>query len=309
MFKPQVFGKYLLVDKISHGGMGEVYKAKSFGVQGFEKLFAIKRILPKLGKSPAFIDMLADEAKIIVSLSHSNIAQVFEFNEVDTTYYLAMEFIHGKDLRTIIEKTEKLPIEIAAYLIAELSKGLYYLHNVSNEKGQKLNIIHRDISPRNVIVSFEGEVKIIDFGIANASNRAFTIGNDIFVGKYSYMSPEQLLRKELTHKSDIFSSGIVLYELLFGKLPPGKLKDRHLVELDKENIDVDPALEKKLLATLPLELRGILEKATAVDPKARYENALVFYNDLINFIGHYQKRIDSFTLSHYIKTLFTAEIY
>ncbi len=297
------------MDKISHGGMGEVYKAKSFGVQGFEKLFAIKRILPKLSKTNAFIDMLADEAKIIVSLNHSNIAQVFEFNEVEKIYYLAMEFIHGKDLRSIMEKTENVPIEIAAYLIAELCKGLHYLHNVKNETGQKLNIVHRDISPRNIIVSFEGEVKIIDFGIANASNRAFTIGNDIFVGKYSYMSPEQLLGKELSHKSDIFSAGIVLYELIFGKLPPGKIKDRNLLALDKENIDVDPALEKKLLAKLPDELRATIEKAVAVNPQDRYENALLLYNDLMTFISHYQKRVDSFILSHYIKNLFSSEMY
>jgi serine/threonine protein kinase len=271
MFKPQVFGKYLLIDKISHGGMGEVYKAKSFGSQGFEKLFAVKRILPKLSKTSAYIDMLADEAKIIVHLSHSNIAQVYEFSEVDKTYYLAMEFVHGKDVRSILERTENVPIEVAAHLIAELCRGLHYLHNVTNDQGEKLGIVHRDISPRNIIVSFEGEVKIIDFGIANARTRAFTIGNDIFVGKYSYMSPEQLTGKNLTHKSDIFSSGIVLYELIFGKLPPGKIRDRNLIQLDKENIDVDPHLEKKLLEKLPAELRSIIEKATAIRAEDRYD--------------------------------------
>jgi len=221
MPKLQKFGKYLLLNKISHRGMGEVYKAKSSGVQGFEKLFAIKRILPKLAQSKPFIDMLGDEAKISVSLSHSNIAQIYEFDRIDETYYLAMEFIHGKDLRSILESASAIPIEIACYVIAELAKGLHYLHMASDDSGKKLNIVHRDISPRNIIVSFDGEVKIIDFGIANASNRAFKIGNDIFVGKYSYMSPEQLLGKELTCQSDIFSAGIVFYELLFKKLPLG----------------------------------------------------------------------------------------
>ncbi len=309
MYKPQVFGKYLLLDKISHGGMGEVYKAKSFGLQGFEKLFAIKRILPKLSQTKTFIDMLVDEAKIIVSLNHSNIAQVYEFNRIADTYYLAMEFIHGRDLRAIIEKVDSFPYEIACYLVAELARGLHYLHNVSDSNGKKLSIIHRDISPRNVIVSFEGEVKIIDFGIANASNRAFPIGNDIFVGKYAYMSPEQLLGKPLTHKSDIFSAGIVLYELLFKQLPLGKVKDKNLLELDKDISDIDPKLDKKLLKTLPEELYKILLKATAIDPNDRYDNALALYKDTMGFIVNSNQRIDSFLVSQYIKNLFSSEIY
>ena len=306
---PQIFGKYILLDKISHGGMGEVYKAKSFGVQGFEKLFAIKRILPKLSSSKPFIDMLGDEAKISVSLSHSNIAQIYEFDCIDKTYYLAMEFIHGKDVRSILESVDAIPVEIACYVIAELAKGLHYLHTATDGNGKKLDIVHRDISPRNIIISFEGEVKIIDFGIANASNRVFKIGNDIFVGKYAYMSPEQLLGQELTHRSDIFSAGIVLYELLFKKLPLGKMRNINLIELGKEFIDVDPKLDKRLLKTIPEELETILGKATAIDPHNRYQDALTFYKDLMGFIVNFRTRVDSFVVGSYIKNIFSNEIY
>jgi serine/threonine protein kinase len=307
-FKPQIFGKYILIDKISKGGMGEVFKAKSFGSQGFEKFFAIKRILPKLSKDKSFITMLADEAKIIVSLSHSNIVPVYEFNQVADTYYLAMEFIHGKDLRALMERVDSIPFEIAGYFVAELSKGLHYLHIVKDAGGKKLGIVHRDISPRNIIVSYNGEVKIIDFGIANASTRAFHIGNDIFVGKYAYMSPEQLLGKGLTPQSDIFSAGIVLYELLFKKLPLGRMNDRKVLALGEDEAAVDPLLDKNLLSTLPQGLRSIIEKATAVHPEDRYQNALALYTDLSRFIVTHDDSINAFTMSQYIKSNFAQDM-
>ncbi len=310
MYKPHAFGKYLLLEKISHGGMGEVYKAKSYGSKGFEKICAIKRILPKYSNNTSFITMLADEAKIIVSLSHSNIAHVYEFNQIADSYYLAMEFIHGKDLRSIIERVSTIPPEIASYFVAELSKGLHYLHTARDVSGNKLGIVHRDISPRNVIVSYDGEVKIIDFGIAHARNRAFTIGNDIFVGKYAYMSPEQLLGKELTPQSDIFSAGIVLYELLFKKLPPGRMGNRSALILDESDTShVDPKLDKNLMNTIPKELKDIIEKATAINPDDRYKNALGLYTDLMRFIMNSNDSVNDFTTANYIKTLFSSDIH
>ncbi len=308
MFKPQAFGKYLLIDKISNGGMGEVYKARSHGSQGFEKVFAIKRILPKLSKEKSFIAMLADEAKIIVSLAHSNIVEVYEFNQVADTYYLAMEFIQGKDLRSIMERVDAIPYEIACYVMVELSKGLHYLHIAKDPAGKKLGIVHRDISPRNIIVSFDGEVKIIDFGIANARCRAFTIANDIFVGKYAYMSPEQLLGRELSPQSDIFSAGIVLYELIFKQLPPGRLGNRSILVLNNDIKDVDPKLDKRLMSTLPQELKTIIQKATNINPDDRYRSALDFHTDLISFILSNHKQVHSFSVAHFIKKTFTADV-
>ncbi|MBI4124969.1 MAG: serine/threonine protein kinase, partial [Deltaproteobacteria bacterium] len=172
-FEPKQFGKYFLLEKLAVGGMAEIYKAKTYGAEGFEKLLAIKRILPHAAEDKDFISMLIDEAKLSVVLSHANIVQVFDLGKAENDYFISMEFIHGVNLRDILyrlrEKEKKLPMELAAYCASEICKGLDYAHRKTDSNNQPLGIVHRDISPQNILISYEGEVKIVDFGIAKAA--------------------------------------------------------------------------------------------------------------------------------------------
>ncbi len=188
------FGKYVLLERISVGGMAEVFKAKAFGIEGFEKLVAIKRILPTLAEDGDFIEMFIDEAKICGQLNHVNICQIFELGRVGDSHFIAMEYVWGKDLLQIQNRNRKLrttmkPV-MAAWVGAKMCEGLDYAHR--KKRRRQLNIIHRDISPQNILISYEGEAKIIDFGIAKAATRSSRTQAGVLKGKFGYMSPEQV---------------------------------------------------------------------------------------------------------------------
>src|SRR5678809_1603796 len=192
--KPIQFGKYYLLDRINVGGMAEVWRAKAFGVEGFERLLAVKRILPNIAEDEEFITMFIDEAKIAVQLQHANIAQIFDLGKVDESFFIALEYVHGRDLRSIFDrmrnKGESLPIAMACYVTMQVCEGLDYAHNKRDGQGRELNLVHRDISPQNVLIGYEGEVKLIDFGIAKAAGKASKTQAGILKGKFGYMSPE-----------------------------------------------------------------------------------------------------------------------
>src|SRR6185295_16291883 len=194
--KPLQFGKYYLLDRINVGGMAEVFKAKAFGVEGFERLVAVKRILPNIAEDEEFITMFIDEAKIAVQLQHANIAQIFDLGKVDDSYFIALEYVHGKDARAIFDRARQLgqitPVSQACFVIMKVCEGLDYAHNKRDAAGQELNLVHRDVSPQNVIASYEGEIKLIDFGIVKAEGRATRTLAGLVKGKFAYMSPEQL---------------------------------------------------------------------------------------------------------------------
>jgi serine/threonine protein kinase len=219
--QPIQFGKYFLLERINMGGMAEVFRAKAYGVEGFERLVAVKKILPSISEDKEFIRMFIDEAKIAVQLSHANIAQVFDLGRVGGSYYIALEHVHGRDLRALYdrcrEKSAPMPVAQACFIIQKVCEGLDYAHNKRHENGDELGLVHRDVSPQNVLVSFEGEVKIIDFGIAKAAGRCSRTQAGILKGKFAYMSPEQERGQAINRRSDVFSTGIVLYELLTGK--------------------------------------------------------------------------------------------
>src|SRR5256714_3581897 len=221
MAEPVVFGRYLLLERIAAGGMAEVYKAKSYGVAGFEKLLVIKKILPHLSQNERFVSMFIKEAKIAVNLNHKNVVQVFDLGKVADDYYIAMEYVHGRDLREITRACAKkripLPLSIACYLLAEIAAGLDYAHRRKDTDEQPLNIIHMDISPQNVLVSFEGDVKIADFGIAHAVGGDGKMKGGVLRGKYAYMSPEMANGKPVDQRTDIFSAGGILHELITGR--------------------------------------------------------------------------------------------
>ena len=220
-FEPQAFGRYYLVDTIAVGGMAEVFKAKSFSEGGFEKLLCIKRILKHLSGNDEFVEMFIDEAKISVELQHPNIVPIYDFGKIQTNYFIAMECVEGKDvkgiLRKLAEKRKLLPPEYAVYIAHETCKGLDYAHKKTNLRGEPFGIIHRDISPSNILVAYNGEVKIADFGIAKARISAYNTKDGVLKGKFEYMSPEQASGEGLSFKSDIFCTGIILHEMLTGR--------------------------------------------------------------------------------------------
>ncbi len=307
-FQPKPFGKYFLIEKLATGGMAEIYKAKTFGVDGFEKQLAIKRILPHCSNDKEFIHMLIDEAKLSVLLSHTNIAQVFDLGKVGDDYFISLEFVDGSNLREVMNRAqetgEALPAEIAVYIMSEICKGLDYAHSKKDSDGNPLNIVHRDVSPQNVLISYEGEVKIVDFGIAKAAmNMSHTMAG-VLKGKITYMSPEQALGKPVDYKTDIFSAGLILYELLTGKkFFTGDTQFEVLKKIRSTRIT-----ESSFPDSIPAGLKVILAKALAYSQKDRFENAGDMQLELTKYLYSTYLDFSPRKLSNLMRRLFSDEI-
>ncbi|MBM4291084.1 MAG: serine/threonine protein kinase, partial [Deltaproteobacteria bacterium] len=217
----ELFGPYQLIERIAAGGMAEIFKARTLGQYGFEKTLAIKRLHPRYTQHPEFVEMLKQEAKIAVGLSHPNIVQIFDLGRVQEHFFIAMEYIHGRDLNQTFNRLntrrERWPLEAALYVLSQVCAGLDHAHRQRGPDGQLLRLIHRDVTPQNVMVSTEGDVKLVDFGIAKVLNSTHETEAGIIKGKFCFMSPEQAHGARLDHRTDIFSAGIVLYELLAGR--------------------------------------------------------------------------------------------
>jgi serine/threonine protein kinase len=303
------FGKYYFLERISVGGMAEVFKAKSFGVEGFEKLIAIKRILSNVAEDEDFISMFIDEAKIAVQLNHANIAQIFDLGNIDGSYFIALEYVHGKDLRTIWDRHNRrnllLPIPMSVYIMIRMCEGLDYAHRKKNAAGNDLNIVHRDVSPQNILVSYEGEVKIIDFGIAKAADKASRTQAGILKGKFGYMSPEQVRGLPLDGRSDIFSAGIILYELLTGeRLFIGESDFSTLEKV--RNVEILPPTTYN--RKIPDALEKIVLKALSKDPDDRFKTAYDMQEELQRFLIMNKSNFGRKDLAAYMKRAFKTDI-
>ena len=285
MTSPITFGKYMLLERINIGGMAEVFKAKAFGIQGFERILAIKRILPNMAEDEEFINMFIDEARIAVQLAHPNVVSIYELGKFESQYYIAMEYVPGKDLRQVLDgfrkHNETMPIAAAAYVVAKICEGLDYAHHKADNAGKPLNLIHRDVSPQNILLSYEGAVKITDFGIVKAEDRASKTQAGVLKGKFGYMSPEQVRGLEIDRRSDIFAVGILLYEALTGKrLFIGesdfstleKVRNAEVVPPSHHNPRVGEALERVVL------------KALARERDERYQWAMELHDDLQRYL-------------------------
>ena len=303
------FGQYILLDKVGSGGMAELFKAKKVGIEGFERVLAIKRILPHLSSDEEFIDMFIAEAKLVALLSHKNITQVYDFGKIGQNYFIAMEYIRGKDLRGLLkrcnEKNIKFPITLAVFIAKEVASGLSYAHRQKDSMEKSLNIIHRDVSPQNILISYDGDVKVVDFGIAKAGSQSRTT-TGVLKGKLSYMSPEQAWGKTIDHRSDIFALGIVLYEMLTGeRLFKG---DSEINTLEKVRAaQIDP-LPSSINAGLPAELEAKLLKALAREVTERYQNASDLEADLGNILFELLRADPALSLKQFMHSLFKAEI-
>ena len=270
----QRFGDFVLVNRIAQGGMAELFLAKRRGVEGFEKTVAIKRILPELSWNREFVSMFINEAKIAARLSHPNIVQIFDFGKIDTYYFIAMEYVHGENLREILkrcaEKGVKMSADLAASVIARACAGLDHAHRKTDESGRPLRIIHRDVSPQNVLISFEGEVKVVDFGIAKAAAESPEATRGVLKGKLAYLAPEQVSGANLDARSDIFAIGLVFYELLVGRKVFDKADPAEILDAI---MHVDSAQIAKSVPDIDRNLREVLRRSLHVDPNERYNTA------------------------------------
>ena len=307
VFEPKQFGKYQLLDKIAIGGMAELFRAKLTGAQGFEKLIAVKRILPNLSREANLVTAFIDEAKLAALLHHENIIQIYDFGSMDEQYFIAMEYLFGKDLRTITRtaraKDLALGLENILYIISRICAGLDYSHNLRDLQGKPLNIIHRDINPQNILITYEGQVKIIDFGIAKAASHNTQTRENLIKGKLAYMSPEQANGQKIDHRSDIFSTGIILYELLAARrMFSGETM--HVLSLVRD-AEYDPPEE--VIPELPDKLNAILHQALAKDPDERYQSAGEMLADIEEFMFERSLRPNARSFAGYLKELFEEE--
>lgn len=306
-FEPTRFGKYLLVERIAIGGMAEVYKAKSYGLMGFEKLLVIKKILPRLSRNREFIQMFVNEAKIAVSLNHANIGQVYDLGRVGGDYYIAMEYIHGQDLMRIMRRGRSLgrgiDARLGVFLISEVARGLEYAHHLRDPAGRPLQVVHRDISPHNVLISFEGDVKLLDFGIARMG-RELESGQKPAGGKFGYMSPEHVGEGPIDHRSDIFCTCIVLWELVTGsRLLAGKDRDERLELIRHGRVPPPHTVNPEV----PEDLSRILMRGLAADPDARYARAGDLQDALVGWLHDRGARVSRADLGSFVQDLFADE--
>ncbi|RKH04733.1 serine/threonine protein kinase [Corallococcus sp. CA053C] len=279
-------GKYQLVRKLASGGMAEVFLVKAAGPRGFEKTLVLKRILPHLAEDEAFVEMFLGEAKLAAQLDHPNVVQIFDFGEADGSYFLAMEYIDGPTLRRLIKQSvaqqAPLPVAVCAKLVASAAEGLAFAHELADpETGAPLGLIHRDISPENILVSRQGAVKVVDFGIAKVAGQSHRTQTGVVKGKVAYMPPEQLQAKAMDARVDVYALGMVLYELLTGRRPFEATTDVSMMQAILFEPFV-PALERR--SDLPVAMQRILEKALAKDREQRYPDCRAFQADLERFV-------------------------
>jgi len=298
--------RYILAKRIARGGMAEIYLGKHVGEDGFQRLCAIKRILPHYAADQEFIQMFRDEAHICKRLQHANIVRVEGFEEVEGSYAIIMEFVDGSDLRTALHASEqskkKLTTPMACFIIAEAARGLHYAHTKVDEITQQpLGIVHRDISPQNILVSYEGEIKVTDFGIADAESKLTETRPGIVKGKYSYMSPEQISAKQVDARTDVFALSIVLWEMLaMRRLFQGENEVDTIQRVKNCKIDVEL---RQVNPDVDEELDLIVKKGLARDTKKRYKNAAEFEKELRR---HMSRRYPEFTpqdLGAYLKSV------
>jgi serine/threonine protein kinase len=294
--------RYQILDRIDAGGMAEVFKAKSISMQGFERLVAIKRIHPNLVENDKFLNMFLDEAKLSLSLNHANIVQVFDIGRSAETYFIVMEYVDGINLKalidTLLQRDLRIPVAQAAYILNEVCKGLAHAHQKRDLDGNHLGIVHRDVSPPNVLVSTEGEVKLTDFGLAKGVFQAELTDPGVVKGKFGYLSPEAAHAHEVDIQTDVFACGIVLWEVLTGRrLFQGK-SDLKTLELVRKADVVPPSTYNP---DVPADLDHIVLKALAREKKDRYLSAQALGSDLHGFLFKHALQVSAYDIATLVR--------
>ena len=303
-----MLGRYQLMFMLGQGGMGEVHLARLTGAAGFEKLCIVKTVLPNLMGDQNFIDRFHHEARVLVQLTHSNIAQVYDMGDVDGTLYMAIEYVPGVDLSRVETRVERqravMPIPIAVFIGQQINEALGYAHRKAGVDGMPLGIVHRDVSPQNVMVSYEGEVKVIDFGLAKSTARSQKTLPSTVMGKLGYMSPEQAVAKPVDHRSDIFSSGIVVWEMLAGKsMYTGGTMSEMVVQMAMGEVPSLSAARPDISPTL----EQIVMRALAKDPAARYQRADDFARALNELAVREQMTVGAEDVGNYVRAMCPEE--
>jgi TonB family protein len=306
---PDRFGQYEILERIASGGMAELYRARRSGVEGFQKIVAIKKILPHLADNEGFIAMFADEAKLAAQLNHPNIVHIYDLGKIEAGgYFIAMEHVEGRDLRAILESAREvgmtLPVPLGVYVASKVASALDYAHRRRDGEGRDLHIVHRDVSPQNILISFEGDIKLCDFGIAKAASKVSQTESGALKGKIQYMSPEQAWGKPIDKRSDLFSLGVVLYELLTEqKLFRG---DSDLTVLEQVRAAAVTA-PSAVNPDVPKALDAIVLRALAREPEERYANASDMLRDLEQVLYSYSPAPGSADLAIFLHRLQAEE--
>lgn len=300
--KKMTHDRYRVVERLEAGGMAEVFRGEAVSVQGFKKSIAIKRVLPHLAQNKNFIAMFLDEARLGARLNHANIVQVFDIGAADNTYFIVMEFIDGGNLRSVMESLRKqgrtVPLKEAVWICMEACRGLSYAHESFDEAGNPLEIVHRDISPPNIMLSRRGEVKLTDFGLAKATTQLEKTDPGVVKGKYSYLSPEAASGLGVDARADIFSLGIVLWEMLTGRRLFQGDNDYQTVKLVQQanipslvgsHVEIDPDFE------------AVLMKSLAREPAQRYASARDFGDALADYLFSHQLKVTSYDIANLVK--------
>jgi serine/threonine-protein kinase len=294
--------RYRVLERLASGGMAEVFIAESAGIEGFKKQVAIKRVLPHLSEKKRFIAMFLDEARLSAHLSHSNVVQVFDIGVGDNAYFIVMEYVDGADLKGVIEymraNKRAFPVEAAVYIVAKMCEGLSYAHELTGSDGIPLRIVHRDVSPPNVLITKYGEIKIVDFGLAKATSQLAKSEAGIIKGKFSYLAPEAALGGEVDHRADVFAVGIILWEILAGRR-------LFLGESDFQTVKMVQQAAIPALAgfhpDVPPELESIVARALARDPDKRYQTARDLARDLTAFLYHFGKPVTAWDIADLVR--------
>jgi serine/threonine protein kinase len=301
------FGRYELVSRLGRGGMAETWRARLMGEAGVTKPVLIKKVLPEYANDDAFTAMFISEARISATLSHGNVAQVYDFGRVDEEYFRAMEFVDGQPLdrilkRALQENLPGIPVPLATFIGLEMCRGLHYAHTRKDDRGKLLGIVHRDISPDNVLISYEGQVKIVDFGIAKARElRGFNTEPGIVRGKYLYFSPEQARGEQVDARTDVWATGIVLYQMLCGQLP---VQGGSQYTTQRRLMVGEFPPPRELNPELPRELDDIIMSALAVEHEQRLASCQALGDALAGFLYSTAPRFSTEALGHFTQELF-----
>lgn len=289
--------RYSIIKRLDKGGMAEVFLARSTSLEGFEKKVAIKRVLPHLAANTRFVNMFLDEAKLSLSLEHTNIVSVFDVGRSGDTYFIVMEYIDGTNLKRLIDG-HPMPLDIAIYLAIEVCKGLAYAHEKNDAQGRPLKIVHRDISPPNILISREGEVKLVDFGLARAASQIENTDPGVVKGKFAYLSPEAAWGQEVDLRTDIFAVGIVLWEAITGRrLFQGNTDLETLENVRECRV---PSIHR-MLPNVPASLDRILHRALAKDVADRYQTSRELGRELSHFLVEQRMSVTSYDLAAWIQ--------
>lgn len=302
MAEAKAQNRYRVIERLESGGMAEVFRGEAESLAGFKKQVAIKRVLPHLAQNEKFIRMFLDEARLCARLNHANIVQVFDIGHVENTYFIVMEFVDGVNLKAVIEYMKKrnqpMPIGAAVFITMQVCSGLHYAHELTDADGNPLHIVHRDVSPPNVLISKRGEIKLTDFGLAKAAMQVEKTDPGVVKGKFSYLAPETAMGKEADAQADIFAVGIILWEMLAGRRLFLGDSDYQTVKLVQQaNV---PSL-RKINPEVPEDLEAIVMRALAKDKSQRYRTAEQLAKDLAQFMSAHQIAVTNFDIAKIVR--------